>query len=408
MKTVILIIKYLKRRVNMRKILIIILVGILFSATPIVSSCTVFHASNESMAFGGNNEDWSDPDTFIYFIPATETEYGKVIVGYTGSYWIQGGMNEKGVFWDGLACPYLEVLNSTGKPYFPGNIFDYILSVCETCDEALYILDQYNMKILERAQILLGDRYGDSFIIEGDIIHIKNKYFQVATNFYLSQHPEPPYPCWRYNTALAMFESNGEDNLSVDFCASVLDAVHQEGDYPTQYSTVYDLKNQLIYVYYYHNFDQVKVFNLSEELKLGYHAYSIPGIFETPPEKPEKPSGPVNGICGELYTFSSSTVDIYGDDIYYRWDWGDGEFSDWIGPNESGEVVESSHTWSRQGIHKVRVKAKDIYDCESVWSDPLSVNIPRYKIFDSDFNLLKFLLERFPKAFTILRYMIGI
>jgi hypothetical protein len=388
----------------MKNTITIIIIGIFLLANPIVISCTVFHASNESMALGGNNEDWSDPDTYIYFIPSTDTEYGKVIVGYTGSYWIQGGMNEKGLFWDGLACPYLEVLNSTGKPYFPGNIFEYILNVCETCDEALYILDQYNMKILERAQILLGDQYGDSFIIEGDIIHNKNKYYQVATNFYLSQHPNPPYPCWRYNTALAMFENNGADNLSVDFCASVLDAVHQEGAYPTQYSTVYDLKNQLIYVYYYHNFNQVKVFDLSEELLLGYHAYSIPDLFEKPPEKPEKPSGPITGKCGELYTFSTSTIDIYGDDIYYRWDWGDGEYSDWLGPYESGEIVESSHIWNKHGIHKVKVKAKDIYDCKSVWSDPLIVSMPRNKLLPN--TLLLRLLEIFPNAFPVLRYIL--
>lgn len=390
----------------MRKIITIILVGLFFSTNPIVMSCTVFHASNESMAIGGNNEDWSDPDTYIYFIPATEIEYGKVIVGYAGSYWIQGGMNEKGLFWDGLACPYLEVLNSSGKPYFPGNIFEYILSVCDTCDEALDILDQYNMKILERAQILCGDQYGDSFIIEGDIIHNKNNYYQVATNFYLSSHPDPPYPCWRYNTALAMFESNGADNLSVDFCASVLDAVHQIGAYPTQYSTVYDLKNQLIYVYYYYNFNQVKVFDLSEELLLGYHKYSIPELFETPPEKPEKPSGPSKGKCGESYNFSTSTFDLYGDDIYYLWDFGDGEYSDWLGPYESGEIVESSHIWNNQGIHNVKVKAKDIYDCESDWSDPLRVRMPINKAIYS-FPCLQWFLDQFPNHFPLLKLILG-
>jgi len=373
----------------MKKIITVMIIGLFLLANPIVVSCTVFHASNDSMALGGNNEDWSDPDTYIYFIPSTVSDYGKVIVGYTGSYWIQGGMNEKGMFWDGLACPYLEVLNSTGKPYYPGNIFDHILDVCETCDEALDILDQYNMKILENAQILMGDQYGDSFIIEGDIVHNKDKYYQVATNFYLSQHPDPPYPCWRYNTALSMFEDNDVDDLSVDFCASILDAVHQEGAYPTQYSTVYDLKDQLIYVYYYHNFDQVKVFNLSEELMLGYHAYSIPDLFKRAPEIPEKPSGPITGRCGELYNFSTSTIDIYGDDIFYQWDWGDGTYSEWLGPYGSGEIVESSHIWNKQGLHSIKVKAKDIYDFESEWSEPLVVTMPRGKSINNIF--LRFL-----------------
>jgi len=389
----------------MKRIITIMLVGIIFLVSPIAVGCTVFHASNEDMAFGGNNEDWSDPDTYIYFFPPTAEEYGKVIVGYTGSYWIQGGMNEKGLFWDGLACPYLEVINSTGKPYFNGHIFEYILGVCNNCEEAIDILDQYNMKILERAQILCGDQYGDSFVIEGDIIHRKSNYYQVATNFYLSLNPDPPYPCWRYTTALDMFESIDADDLSVDFCASVLDAVHQEGAYPTQYSTVYDLKNRLIYIYYYHNFNFVKVFDLSEELLLGYHEYSIPALFETPPDKPLKPIGPTNGKCDESYSFSTSTNDIYGDDIFYKWNWGDGTYSDWLGPYKSGETVETTHIWDRQGSYKIKVKAKDVYDCESPWSDPMSVSMPRDRLLPN--TLFTWLLECFPNAFLILRYIFG-
>ena len=80
---------------------------ILFS-NQMISACTVFHASNENVAFGGNNEDYSISDTYIYFYPPTNSTFGKVIVGYSGVYKIQGGMNEKGLFWDGLATPYLE------------------------------------------------------------------------------------------------------------------------------------------------------------------------------------------------------------------------------------------------------------------------------------------------------------
>ena len=352
------------------------------STIPYVLSCTVFHASNENVAFGGNNEDWSDPDTHIYFIPPSDNEYGRVIVGFTGNYWIQGGMNEKGLFWDGLATSYLEVKNSTGKPYFNGHIFDYILSVCETCDEAIDILNQYNMKILERAQILMGDKYGDSFIIEGDIIHRKSDYYQLSTNFYLSQYPNPPSPCLRYNTALEMFQSNSIDDLSVDFCASVLDAVHQEGAYPTQYSNVYDLKNGLVYLYYNHNYGKVKIFNLSEEFELGYHSNSIPELFDQvslPPYKPGKPIGEITGIINEIYHYKTSTIDPEGDDIYYLFNWDDGTYSDWFGPYNSGEEATVDYIWKTPGNYSIQVKAKDIFGVESEWSDPLDISMPKQK-----------------------------
>jgi hypothetical protein len=49
------------------------------------------------------------------------------------------------------------------------------------------------------------------------------------------------------------------------------------------------------------------------------------------------------------------------------------------------------------------VKAKDIYDYESEWSDPLSVYMPRSKNLNSFF--IKF-LERFPKICSILQFVL--
>jgi predicted choloylglycine hydrolase len=379
----------------MKKVGIVSVMILIVITSPLVLSCTVFHASNDTCAYGGNNEDYSISDTYIYFYPPTASTYGKVIVGYSGNYRIQGGVNEKGLFWDGLATPYLEVKDSADKPYFNGHLIDYIMDSCESCDEALTVLDQYNLKILENAQILIGDQYGNSIIVEGDIIHFKSNYYQVATNFYLSQHPDPPYPSGRYNTALEMFDNHPVEDLSVEFCASVLDAVHQEGAYPTQYSTVYDLKNNLIYLYHFHNYDKVKIFNLSEEFELGYHSYSIPDLFRDdlqPPNKPLKPNGPSQAEIGKEYYYITSTTDPNDDPIYYLFDWGDGTDSDWQGPYGSGEQCNLSHSWSIKGSYEIKVKAKDMYGNESPWSDPLIVSMSKQRVFTSNiFHNLRFI-----------------
>jgi hypothetical protein len=55
----------------MKKILLLFL-GIIVVVNPVVLSCTVFHASNETMAIGGNNEDHFNTDTHIYFYPPTD------------------------------------------------------------------------------------------------------------------------------------------------------------------------------------------------------------------------------------------------------------------------------------------------------------------------------------------------
>lgn len=106
------------------------------------------------------------------------------------------------------------------------------------------------------------------------------------------------------------------------------------------------------------------------------------------PKKPSKPSGPSKGEPGMEYTFSTSTTDPDGDDLLYKWDWGDGNFSDWL------ETNEASYTWSYEDNFKIRVMAKDTDGGESDWSDPLAFSTPRNKIkIISIFDVLKNILK---------------
>jgi hypothetical protein len=123
----------------------------------------------------------------------------------------------------------------------------------------------------------------------------------------------------------------------------------------------------------------------------------------TKPNKPVQPSGPTSGKPGEELTFSSSTTDADDDEVYYLFDWGDGSYSDWVGPYASGEEASASHKWTNKGSYKIRAKAKDIHGVQSEWSDSLPITMPRCKI--SSNLLIQRLLERFPNAFPILRYL---
>ena len=93
------------------------------------------------------------------------------------------------------------------------------------------------------------------------------------------------------------------------------------------------------------------------------------------PNRPDQPSGPVKGVIGFKYNFSSSTIDPNEDKIYYMWDWGDGNFSSWIGPYDSGDICVASNIWNSTGDFEVKVKAIDVKDVESNWSDPLIITI---------------------------------
>ena len=96
----------------------------------------------------------------------------------------------------------------------------------------------------------------------------------------------------------------------------------------------------------------------------------------SPPTVPERPSGQTSGKIGVEYTYTTYTTDADGDLVYYKWDWGDGNFSDWLGPYDSGEEASASHIWQK-GSYEIRVKAKDINNVESYsWSEPLKVKMP--------------------------------
>jgi hypothetical protein len=93
----------------------------------------------------------------------------------------------------------------------------------------------------------------------------------------LSENPNPPYPCWRYTTALDKLSK--ADTYSVELFRDIVKATHQELPYfPTLYSNIYDLKKGLIYVYLYHDFENVVVFDIAAELAKGFPPTQRPRI----------------------------------------------------------------------------------------------------------------------------------
>ena len=93
-----------------------------------------------------------------------------------------------------------------------------------------------------------------------------------------------------------------------------------------------------------------------------------------PPTKPAIPAGRTKGIWNVEYTYTSSSTDPNGDQIYYLFDWDDGT-SDWVGPYTSGQTATATHIWTELGTFEVRVKAKDVWGAGGPWSDPLVVII---------------------------------
>jgi len=389
----------------MKKIFVTVILGIIIINGSGVLACTGITSSNEMTTLMGNNEDYIDPDTYIWFKPSISGKYGCSFVGYNG-FWAQGGINEKGLCFDGFGTPFNPYyVNSENKPlYRNGNLAEKALEECQNISELVNLFDQYYFPALQISQLFFVDKEGNSVIIGGDANIFKENNFQVCTNYFLI-HPElGGYPCWRYNTAFQMLEQS--DEISIDLFKNILDAVHIEQYSPTQYSNIYDLKNGLIYLYYYHDFDNSIILDLEEELNQGEHYYQIPALFNnnSSPNKPSELIGSIQCIVGEIYNYSTSTVDPNGDQIFYLFDWDDESDSGWIGPYESSEEVIASHTWDKRGDFAIRVKAKDEHGAESEWSDSLIVSMPKNR-FLKNIDLFR-LSEWFKIPFPFFNFLL--
>ena len=253
--------------------------GALLTATPL-SACTGFLVADDNVVLFGNNEDFFNPDILMWFVPGGGSYYGSVCFGYDDFY-PQGGMNEKGLVFDGFATAPLPITASLNKPWFKGNLVAESLATCATVEEVIELFQRYNLAFMDRCMFMFADRSGGAVIIEGDEFIRKEGKFQIITNFYQSQYPLEA-PCPRYRTAHEMLSA--ADEFSVDLCRRVLDAVHAEHVSHTLYSNIYDLKRGIVYLYHFHDFDHPVVINLAEELTKGSRHIEIPSLF---PDKPE-------------------------------------------------------------------------------------------------------------------------
>lgn len=129
-----------------------------------------------------------------------------------------------------------------------------------------------------------------------------------------------------------------------------------------------------------------------------------PHAQSNPPNTPNI-AGPRLGTVGEEYAYTADTTDPDGNQLYYWFDWGDGTSSGWVGPYDSGATASASHTWTIEGIYKIKVKAKDTYDVGSDFSEPLGNIMPKNSVINIPF--LRF-LEQHPRFFLLLQQLLGL
>ncbi|MEE4256654.1 MAG: hypothetical protein V2I47_06435 [Bacteroidales bacterium] len=240
-------------------------------------ACTVFYICRDGRVFGGSNEDWRDADTRMWFYPSAEEHHGWVKFGFAGGF-PQAGMNDSGIFWDGTANPRQDMpFSEANKEKLSIPLMQKVMEECSTITEVNGVCGDYYCDDQYRGQYLVGGTEGCSVIVDGDHLHHNDHSFQVLTNFRISNPELGGYPCWRYELSSEMLDSCILP--TPELIVTILSATHQEGKYPTQYSIIFDPMNGIVYLFYYHNFQEYLPLNLDEYLMGDTASYAIPPLF---------------------------------------------------------------------------------------------------------------------------------
>ncbi len=129
----------------------------------------------------------------------------------------------------------------------------------------------------------------------------------------------------------------------------------------------------------------------------GLNLFGDPSIvlrINNAPSTPTAPAGEQDGETRDSYRYTTKSVDVEDDGIYYQWDWDDGTVSEWHGPYPSNVTVNASHSWTSRGTYRVRVRARDGHGMTSDWSEPLQVHMPytpRFPLLDALLGWLRLL-----------------
>jgi tetratricopeptide (TPR) repeat protein len=228
--------------------------------------CLILKIAHGNFVLAGNNEDVDNPLTKIWFEPPEKGKYGITYFGFSVNY-PQGGMNDQGLFFDAVAGYKTDWKPSPKRLDYAGNLNRKVMEECATVEEAISVYNKYNKSSFSYARYLLADRTGDSAIvgwIDGELKFIRDKRRFQAIGF-------------KEETAASMLKSLKEqkDAVSVDDVKAVLEACHQEGRFPTQYSNICDLKNNVVYMFLYHDYSAYVKFDANEEYKKGAHNYRL-------------------------------------------------------------------------------------------------------------------------------------
>jgi hypothetical protein len=260
------------------------MIGLLFLICPFrTNACFICFYTDGTNVLVANHEDWIRKDGAIKINPPGNGRYGSIIFTFLSEGWAQGGMNERGLFFDTARTPYAEAIVDAAAKTPAAFIWQTMLDKAATVDEALTLLQQYALPELNETSVMLADASGKAVIIGVHNHKLATRFVSgshlTQTNFNL-WHPELSETpgCSRYEFAEEYLEKKPPAN--VESMLAILQKTHQ--DSLTIYSNIYDLKNKIVYTYNKRNFAQPIITSLPAFFSYGACMLSLDSLQQDP------------------------------------------------------------------------------------------------------------------------------
>ena len=278
-------------KMNIKKLHLILLVTLaLIISQNKIKACSMYKITVDGKTMVGCNHDtWLTTPKIWFENAKRQNEYGTV---FTGSREVspnrttpQSGMNTVGLVFSRLTSYYPIQQNPFSNRLKIANEADYlseILHKCATVKEVKKYIERYDHSFFLNDVFIYIDSLGDYLIVEPYKLLEGNNSSYVLANF---------CPSITDNKQARKLERyrNGDDFLkthkaiaSIDFCTTLSDTMSvcrsRNGD-GTLITSIFDTKEQKVSIYFYHNFDTLVKYNLTDELSKGDHTFNLPEIF---------------------------------------------------------------------------------------------------------------------------------
>jgi len=253
-------------------------------------SCSMYKLTMDGKTMVGNNQDAWRSTTNVWFENAkSDQEIGAC---FTGSRKVgiqrfvpQSGLNVAGLSFSRLTAYHPKQVSLNANKKQITDEVDYLSNVlrkCRTIADVKAYVDEYDYSYFIEDVFIYIDKSGDYLIVEPYQMIEGNSPTYILSNFCPSVTDlDQARKQLRYKRGEKFLENNALD-VSLDYCRSMSDTMSvcrkRNGD-GTLLTSIWDLDELKVNLYFYHDYNSTIHYDIQEELALGDHLISIPGLF---------------------------------------------------------------------------------------------------------------------------------